>query len=96
MLMDHADAVPERILRGTDNHFLTVYEDGTVIRIVDAGDHVHKGGFSAAVLAQNRKNLTSVNGKIHVFVGDQTAERLRDLFHLQSNLLVHEAPPIDK
>ena len=54
VLVNHADTVLKRILRRADNYLLTVDRNRAVIRIIDAGDHVHQGGFSAAVFAKNR------------------------------------------
>ena len=51
MLMDHADAKINGVLGGTDGDGLPVHEDLALIGEIDAGDHVHQCGFSAAVFS---------------------------------------------
>ena len=51
MLVDHADPVSKRVARRADDHLFPVNKDLSLIREVDAGDHVHQRGFSAAVLS---------------------------------------------
>ena len=49
MLMDHADAVTERVLGRTDHHFVSVHKNLAFIREINPRNHVHQGGFPAAV-----------------------------------------------
>ena len=80
VLMDHADAVFISVLRRTDGHFLSVDEDLALIRIVDAGQHVHERRLSGAVFSQQRHNNAVINVKIHFIVGNDVSETLRNVF----------------
>ena len=52
MLMYHTDFIVECVPRRTDNGFLSVYENLTLVRIINTRDHIHKRGFTASVLAE--------------------------------------------
>ena len=78
MLMDHTDAVAERILGRADDDLLAVHEDRAAIRIVNARDHVHQRGLSATVFTENGKDLTAMDAKIHVVVCHNASKALGD------------------
>ena len=52
VLMDHADAIGEGILRGTYGDFLTVGIDLSFVRLIYTAKHIHKGSLSTSVFAQ--------------------------------------------
>ena len=79
MLVNHTDAVPERVLRGTDHDLLPVYKDLSVVGEVNARDHVHQRGLSAAVLTEDRKNLPVFNGQRDIVVRHDCPEALGDM-----------------
>ena len=85
MLMNHADAMGECILRRMDGDGLAVGKNLTLIRQIDACKHVHQCGFAAAVLAQQGENLTALQAKTDVIVCDHTAEPLGNV--LQFNCI---------
>ena len=82
MLMDHADAVLEGILGGADGYGLPLYQDLALVREIDAGQHIHQGGLTAAVLPQQGEDLTTVQGQIDAIVGDDAAETFGDVSQL--------------
>ena len=79
MLMDHPDPVVEGVLGGTDSHRPALHQDLPLVGKVDAREHVHQGGLSAAVLSQQGKYLTAVQGQVDVVVGHHLAEALGDV-----------------
>ena len=81
VLVDHADAVVKGILGGGDGHRLSMHIDLTLIGVVDAGEHIHQRGFSAAVLTKQGQNLALMQLQIHMIVGCDLAEALGDVFH---------------
>ena len=52
VLMDHADAIGEGILRGAYGDFLTVGIDLSFVRLIYTAEHIHKGSLSTSVFAQ--------------------------------------------
>ena len=82
VLVDHADAQVEGVLGGGDGHRLSVDVDLPLIGEIDAGEHIHQGGLAAAVFTQQGQDLTFVQLKVHIFVGDDlAAESLGDILH---------------
>ena len=82
VLMDHADAVLEGILGGADGYGLPLYQDLALVREIDAGQHIHQGGLTAAVLPQQGEDLATVQGQIDAIVGDDAAETFGDVSQL--------------
>ena len=52
------------------------------VREIDAGQHIHQGGLTAAVLPQQGEDLTTVQGQIDAIVGDDAAETFGDVSQL--------------
>ena len=82
VLMDHADAAVKGIFGGGDGDALAVYQNFTLVGEIDAGQHVHEGGFAAAVFAQQRQDLTALDVQRDMVVCHDLAEALGDVFHL--------------
>jgi len=80
MLVNHADLVVEGILGGADDNLLPVDEDLAAVGEVNAGDHIHQGGFPAAVFSQDGKDFPPVYRHIHVMVGELAAKCLGNVF----------------
>ena len=51
VLVNHADFVFKRVLRRADHRLFAVDERLPFVGKINPGDHIHKSGFSAAVLA---------------------------------------------
>ena len=73
--------VVEGVLRRGDGDRLSVYINLPLVGVVDAGEHVHQGSFTAAVLAQQRQDLALVQLQIDGVVGHHRTEALCDVFH---------------
>ena len=82
MLMNHTDAVGERISGRTNQGFLPVDKNFAIIRKVDAGEHIHQGCFAAAVFTQQGQNLPLVNIQPHPVIGQGGTEAFGDVPHL--------------
>ena len=78
--MDHADSQCEGILRGRDGHLFAANVDLALIREIDTGQHVHQCRLSAAVLAEDREDLTFFDSQTDLVVGHDAAEPFRDVF----------------
>ena len=82
MLMDHTDAVGERVPGGTDQSLLPIDENFALIREVDTGEHIHQGGLAAAVFAQQGQNLSLVDVQPHPVICQGGAKAFGDVPHL--------------
>ena len=89
VLMDHADAQTLGILGGVDGDLFAVHQNGALVRLIDAGEHIHQGRFAGAVLAQKGQDLTGFYIQIDAVVGNHRAEGLGDPPHLNGVLLGH-------
>lgn len=87
MLVNHADAQLKRVPGRTDADLPPVDLDFTAVRIVNAGEHVHQRGFSAAVLAQQGQDFAPAHLQMRVMVCDNpAAERLGNPAHADGDL----------
>ena len=59
VLVHHADAGVERVARAAEGHALAVQADLTLVRPVQAGEHVHERRLAGAVLAEERVHLAA-------------------------------------
>jgi len=89
VLVYHADAQVEGVLGRTDGYRLVVDVDLALVRVVDAGEHVHKRGLAAAVFTQQRQNLALVNVQPALVVCRHRSEALGDVSHFYGCLRVH-------
>ena len=78
MLMHHADAVADRLLRGADANGFAVDADLAGVRLVEAVEDRHQRRFSGAVLADDAVNDPALDDEIDVLVGAHGAETLVD------------------
>ncbi len=81
VLMDHTNAMVESILGGGNYHGLAVNADFSLVRVVDAGEHIHEGGFAAAVFAQQGQNLSPVDVQPDLVIGQHRTEGLGNVPH---------------
>ena len=88
MLVDHADAEVEGVLRRADHHVPAVDGDRALVGEVNAGEHIHQRGLAAAVLAEQRQDLAAIDVKPDLVVGHDPAEALGDVAHLDCGDLV--------
>ena len=88
MLMYHADAEVERILRRTDDYLFPVDKDLTLIGEIYAGEHIHQRRLAAAVLAEQGEYLSPVDVKPDLVVCNDRAEGLCDVSHFYCGYLV--------
>ena len=68
MLVHHTDSQSMRILWRADRNFFSIYQNMSLIRIVNSIDHIHQRGFSASVLSQDRKDLGFSESEIHMVI----------------------------
>ena len=88
VLVDHADAQIEGVLRRADHDVLSVDRDRALVREIDAGEHVHQRGLAAAVFAQQRQDLAAIDIQPDLVVGHRGAEGLGDVAHFDGGSLV--------
>ena len=88
VLVDHADAEVEGVLRGTDDDVLAVDADLALVRKIDAGEHVHQRRLAGAVFPQQGEDLAAVNIQPDLVVGHGGPEGLGDIAHFYSGRFV--------
>ena len=76
VLVDHADAEIERVLRRADHDGLAVDGDLALVGEVDAREHIHQRRLAAAVFTQQRQDLAPVDVQPALVVGLDRAEAL--------------------
>ena len=74
MLMDHSDTQFEGVTRGTNDNLTAIYKYLSLIRKVDAGQHVHQRGLSAAIFTQQRQYLTTIDIEPDFIIGQNSTE----------------------
>ena len=96
VLMDHADAMAEGILRRTDNHLFVIDEDIAFIGIVNAGKHIHQSCLTAAVFTQQSENLSLIDVQPNLVIGQNSSKGFGDVSHFyRSNFcLQSHHPPV--
>ena len=78
VLMDHADAVLDGMLRLEDRDHLVIDEDLTLGHGDHAEQHVHERRLAGAVLPEEAVDLARLDREVDVVVGGERAEALRD------------------
>ena len=65
-LMDHGNAVFQRVERGIETYRRALQADFSVIRLVDAGENLHKRRFAGAILTHQRMHGTALEVELHI------------------------------
>src|SRR3989449_507742 len=84
VLVDHADAVTERVARRRDGGENAVDRDPAAIGAVEPAQHVHERGLARAVLAEQPVDLTARGGEIHTGQGHGLPEPLGGVRHVDA------------
>ena len=91
VLVDHADAQCVCIVGVADGDLLAVFEDLTLLRLIQTEQHAHQGAFACAVLAQQGMDLTFAQLQGNVVVCLDARELLGDVEHLDHKILCQSA-----
>ena len=83
VLVDHADAQPDRLPRGVDRDRLAVEQDLALVRVVEPVEDVHQRRLAGPVLPEQRMDLAALELEVDRVVRDQRAEALRDPAQLE-------------
>jgi hypothetical protein len=78
VLVHHADAMADRLARGTDSDWLAVDADLTSVGFIKAVQNRHQRRFAGAVLADDAMNHSAFDDQVDVIVGVNRAEALID------------------
>ena len=89
MLVDHSDAQRVGVSGGLDRDLTAVLENLSAFGLVDAGEHVHQGGFAAAVLTKKTEDFASVDSEVDLVVCDYRTERLPDVPQFNGTIGFH-------
>ena len=86
VLMDHTDTERHGILRRTNGDFFSIHKNLSLIREVNAGEHVHQRGLTAAVFSQQRQNFSTINVQPALVICDDGTEAFCDIAHFNGNI----------
>jgi hypothetical protein len=78
--MDHADPGRNRIAWGMDLNLLAIDEDLAFIRLVQAIQDVHQGGFARAILSEQGVDLAMFQRQVDVIIGEHARKPFCDSF----------------
>ena len=81
MLVNHADMQVECDFRRSDGDGFSIDGDLAAVWEIDARQHIHERGFSAAVLTEQRENFPSLDVKANFVVRYHLTEGLGDVDH---------------
>ena len=84
VLMDHADPTLNGIAGRAKIHLLAVDADGSTLRPVQAGQHIHEGTLASPILSQQGVDLACAKVKINVIICQDAGESFDDTPHLHS------------
>ncbi|MNG92075.1 hypothetical protein D3C79_509940 [compost metagenome] len=76
--MDDADPLILGVARSLEVHRLTAIADGASIGLIDAGQHLHQGGFAGAILTEQGHHLTRVDSQTRFVESAHPGEGLDD------------------
>jgi len=84
VLVDHADALRQRIRRRLQPYRPAVDQDFALVRVVETVEDLHQRAFARAVLAQQGMDLARPDVEADAIVGQDAGEALDDIAHLGS------------
>jgi hypothetical protein len=68
VLMHHADAVGNGIVGIAEAHRLTVHQNLTFVRLIQAIQHIHQSAFAGAVFSKQRMDFAVLQRKVDMIV----------------------------
>ena len=78
MLVDHADACGDGLLRPPDHPLFAIDADGAGIGLVKAVEDIHQGRFAGTILPDDSVNRAGADLEIDILVRPVAAEALID------------------
>ncbi len=91
MLVDHADTKVVCIVGVIDLDFLAVFLDDALLRLVQAKQNAHEGGFAGAVFAQQGMHFAFAQLEGDVVVCLDTGELFGNIQHLNDKIFSQSA-----
>ena len=83
MLVDHADALGQRVGRGIEVDRLPVDQHLARLGLVQPVQDLHQGALASAVFAQQGVDLAGFHLEIDAIIGQDAGEALDDTAHLR-------------
>ena len=96
VLVDHADAELERLLRRAYRDLLAVYGDAALVGVVYPREDVHQRRLAAPVFAEQREDLPPADIQRDVMVGLDRAEALADALKAYRDLMLQLIAPCSR
>jgi hypothetical protein len=81
--MDNDDPRVQGVARLVGSETFAPQLDRSLIRLIDAGQYLHEGGFAGAVLADDAKHLALIERQGHLVENRHAEKRLGDAVHFE-------------
>ena len=88
LLVHTGDSRLPGLNRVLENDLLAVNKDVSLLRSMDAGEHLDQGGFACAVFSDQTVDLTGSDANGHIFQCDDTRKTLGNIFQFD-DILAH-------
>ena len=82
VLVDHTNLQANSIAGSGNVNMLAIDENFTAVRVDQAVEDVHQGGFAGAVFSNQGVNLSLTNRQVDLIVGNYARPGLADVVHL--------------
>ena len=93
MLMNHADVQGRGVIGIVNLHNLPVLLDHACLRLIQAKQNRHQGGFTGAVFTQQRVDLSRFQLQGNVVIGNDTGKLFSDVKHFDNVFRLHKHCP---
>ncbi|MNC42983.1 hypothetical protein D3C75_918200 [compost metagenome] len=84
LLVDDADPLILGVARSLEVDRLTAVADAARIGLIDAGQHLHQGGFAGAIFTEQGHHLARIDSQARFVEGAHTGESLDDPGELEN------------
>ena len=88
LLVDHCNAVAQRLAGRGDLDFLAVQQDRALVLLVNSHQDFHQRGFTCAILAEQRVDLAFFDFQMNIVQNSVAGETLCDISHFE-NVFTH-------
>ena len=93
-LMDHRDAVAQRVERRTQADVLALEAEGAGVWRIDAGDDLHQRRLAGAVLAHQRMDVAALEAERHVVERQNAGERFAHVLDFEQVFGARHGPAL--
>jgi hypothetical protein len=94
-LMNHCQTLVKGVIRVRYHCFFTIYDDLSLIHLINAEKTFHKGRFSCAIFPHQRMDSSGTYFQVNSIQCLYAREAFTDPYHFQSVLFCHPVTPFN-